>query len=218
MELPAYYAIFVLVVVSFAVIRFAPGLKRRSRLPGFAASHGLRYRGTLPSDKYEPYKWFGCVANAVLLYNVMEGSWDDFDIALFDFSMKRGTCTGVIVSLPHDYTRFQVIPHDILPGTRMAVGEQQGAWTRVALDGWALASDLIVREAISDQPASRIGPQTAALLSAGPPHFLETYLGHLFASPMRQISPEDLPAFLLSVLPFARALEADVQNGENRNG
>jgi hypothetical protein len=35
---------------------------------------------------------------------------------------------------------------------------------------------------------------------------------------MRQISPEDLPAFLLSVLPFARALEADAQKGENRNG
>ena len=218
MELPAYYAIFVLVVVSFAVIRFAPGLKRRSRLPGFAASHGLRYRGTLPSDKYEPYKSFVYVGSAVLLFNVMEGRWDDFDVALFDFSMRSGTCTGVIVSLPHDYTRFQVIPHDLPLVTQLAVGEQQGMWTRVAPGGSALGSDLIVREAISDQPASRIGPRTAALLRSGPPGFLETNLGHLFASPMRQISLEELPAFLLSVLPFARALEADAQKGEDRNG
>jgi hypothetical protein len=100
----------------------------------------------------------------------------------------------------------------------MAVGEQQGIWTRVALDGWALGSDLIVREAISDQPASRIGPRTAALVTSGPPGFLETNLGHLFASPMRQISLEELPVFLLSVLSFARALEADAQKGEDRNG
>lgn len=217
MEALAYYLL-VLVVVSFAVIRFGPQLKRRASLRGFAASHGLRYRGTLPSDKYEPYKSFYDVCSAVLLFNVMEGSWDDFDVALFDFSRGGRTCTGVIVSLPHDYTRFDVIPPDILPGTRMAVGEQRGIWTRVALDGWALDSDLVVREAISDQPASRIGPRTAALLRSGPPGFLETNLGHLFASPMRQISLEELPAFLLSALPFARALEADAQKRKDRNG
>jgi hypothetical protein len=217
MESLAYY-LFALVVVSVAVIRFAPQLKRRTRLRAFAASHGLRYRGTLPSDKYEPYKSFYYVGRAVLLFNVMEGSWDDFDVALFDFSMRGRTCTGVIVSLPHDCTRFDVIPPDFMPGIRMAVGEQRGMLTRVAPDGWALDSDLIVREAISDQPASRIGPRTAALLRSGPPGFLETNLGHLFASPMRRISVEELPAFLLSVLPFARALEADAQKGENRSG
>jgi hypothetical protein len=218
MESSAYSLFALVVVVSFVVIRVAPLLKRRFRLPGFAASHGLRYRGTIPSDKYAPYKSFYYVGRSALLFNVMEGSWDDFDVALFDFGLRGRTCTGVIVSLLHDYTRVQVIPHDIQLGPRMAVGEQQGMWTRVAPDGWALDSDFIVIEALSDQPASRIGPRTAALLRSGPPGFLETNLGHLFASPMRQISLEELPAFLWSVLPFARALEADAQKGEDRNG
>src|SRR4029077_20726759 len=115
-------------------------------------------------------------------YNAMEGSWNDFDVALFDFATRRGTCTGVIVSLPHDDTRFQVIPPGLLPGIRMAVGQQQGEWTRIAAENWALDSDLIVTEAIADSPASRMGPRTAAVLRSGPPGFLETYLGHLFVS------------------------------------
>jgi hypothetical protein len=66
MESLAYYLFAVVAVVSFALIRFVPQLKRRARLPRFAASHGLRYRGTLPSDKYAPYKSFGYVARSAL--------------------------------------------------------------------------------------------------------------------------------------------------------
>jgi len=186
-------------------------LKRRASLREFAATHGFRYRGTLASDKYEPYKWFGYVGRAVLLYNVMEGRWNDFDVALFDFGMRRGTCTGVIVSLPHDDTRFQVIPLDILPGFRMAVGEQRGEWTRIAPDGWAVGSDLIVTEAISDSPTARIGSRTAESLRSGSPGFVETYLGRLFVSPLRRIAPGDVQAFLQSVSSLARAMEADAK-------
>ena len=60
--------------------------------------HGLRFRGTLPSDKYVPYAVFWRVARAVLLYHVVEGRVEECEIAVFDFPMKGGTYTGAIVS------------------------------------------------------------------------------------------------------------------------
>jgi hypothetical protein len=210
-----YYG-FSALCLSYLILTLARWLKRRARLREFAATHGLRYRGTLPSDKYEPYKSFGYVARSVLLHNVMEGTWNGVDTALFDFGVRRGTCTGVIVSLPHDYTHFQVIPRDLLPGIRMAVGEEQAGWVRVAPDGWALGSDFIVRERISE-PAAAIGPRTTALLKHERSGFIETYLGHLFVSPMRQIAPDDLPTFLLPVSVLARALEADAEQSHTKS-
>ena len=111
----------VLALVGYPVVRFARWLKRRSTLREFAATHGLRVRGMLPSDKYEPYRRFRKVRQAVLLYNVMEGHWKDFEIALFDFP-RQGTWTGVIVSVPNDHTQFEAGPGLAAPrvGSRTA--------------------------------------------------------------------------------------------------
>jgi hypothetical protein len=78
----------------------------------FAVATGLRFRGTLPSDKYDPYRRFPGVERSVLLYNAMEGASDGFETALFDYYASRGTTsTGVIVSLPtDDSTSFTAMP------------------------------------------------------------------------------------------------------------
>ena len=73
-------------------------LRRRAAFREFASARGLRFRGTLPSDKYVPYAVFRRVAQAVLLYHVVEGHLDGFAIAVFDFPMRGGTRTGAIVS------------------------------------------------------------------------------------------------------------------------
>jgi hypothetical protein len=74
--------------------------KRRSAMQEFARTRGLRFRGTIPSDKYPPYGCFSLVAHAVLLHHVAEGHLNGFEIAVFDFSRRSGTATAVIVSGP----------------------------------------------------------------------------------------------------------------------
>ena len=74
--------------------------KRRAAFRDFARAHGLRFRGTIPSDKYPPYACFRNVATAVLLYHVAEGQLNGLEIAVFDFPVRGGTATGVIVSGP----------------------------------------------------------------------------------------------------------------------
>jgi hypothetical protein len=73
-------------------------LKRRAAFRAFASARGLRFRGTIPSDKYVPYAVFDHVSRAVLLHHVVEGPLNGFDIALFDFPKKTGGLTGAIVS------------------------------------------------------------------------------------------------------------------------
>jgi hypothetical protein len=207
------YFIVLALVLSYPAIMFAVWLKRRARLREFAARHEFHFRGILPSDKYAPYTRFHYVSRAVLLYNVMEGRWNDFDVAIFDFPMRRGsTCTGAIVSLPNDFTRFQVVPDSIMPGVRAAVGERLGDWTRVSLDQVALDSSFAVLEALDGTAAAGIGSRTAALLRSGPSVFLETNVGHLLVTPMRQIAPDDVPEFIGVVSSFARALDADARS------
>jgi hypothetical protein len=91
-------ALFFALVLAYPAFLFQRWLKRRAAFREFASSRGLRFRGILPSDKYVPYAVFGIVARAVLLYHVVEGRLNGFEIAVFDFPMRSGTRTGAIVS------------------------------------------------------------------------------------------------------------------------
>jgi hypothetical protein len=90
--------LFLAVVLAYPVFLLHRWLKRRAAFRELASARGLRFRGTLPSDKYVPYAVFYHVKRAVLLYHVVEGRLNGFDIAVFDFPMTGGTHTGVIVS------------------------------------------------------------------------------------------------------------------------
>jgi hypothetical protein len=91
--------------------RFVGWLKRRGRMREFAAAAGLQFRGTLPSDKYDPYRGFQEVKWSVLLYNVIEGRSDGFETAVFDYYASRArTSMGVIMSLPTDSSSVTVTP------------------------------------------------------------------------------------------------------------
>ena len=90
--------LFLALVLAYPAFRLRQWLKRRAAFREFASARGLRFRGTLPSDKYVPYAVFIPVAQAVLLYHVVEGRLNGFDIAVFDFPMRSGTRTGAIVS------------------------------------------------------------------------------------------------------------------------
>src|SRR5688572_23438193 len=119
------YFVVLALILSYPAIMVARWLNRRFRLREFAAQHNLHFRGILPSDKYAPYERFDYVRRAVLIHNVMEGRWNDLEVAVFDFPMRRGgASTGAIVPLPYDYTRFQVVPGDIMIPVRAAVGER----------------------------------------------------------------------------------------------
>ena len=85
-------------VASYAAFLFQRWLKRRTAFREFASARGLRFRGTIPSDKYVPYAVFRHVAAAALLHHVVEGQLTGFDIAVFDFPMRSGRHTGAIVS------------------------------------------------------------------------------------------------------------------------
>jgi hypothetical protein len=84
--------------LTYPAYQFHQWLKRRAAFREFASARGLRFRGTIPSDKYPPYAVYRRVAQAVLLYHVVEGQLEGFDIAVFDFPMRSGTRTGAIVS------------------------------------------------------------------------------------------------------------------------
>ena len=188
----------------FAMIALARWLKRRAALREFAARHELRYRGTLASDKYAPYTAFGIVRSAVLLYLVMEGRWNDFDVALFDYrrSRRRASYFGVIVALPNDGTCFDIAAPAFWPPV--------APWqTRVTLADSGLASWVVVSEPIPGSAAAAIGPRTAALLRDGPPVSLETNLGYLFMTPEPRVTPDRLPEFLDFATSVARALGTD---------
>jgi hypothetical protein len=74
--------------------------RRRAAFREFARTRGLRFRGTIPSDKYPPYACFSIVATAVLLHHVVEGHLNGLEIAVFDFPRRGGSKTGVILSGP----------------------------------------------------------------------------------------------------------------------
>lgn len=90
--------LFLALVLAYPAFQLHLWLKRRAAFREFASARGLRFRGTLPSDKYVPYAIFERVASAVLLYHVVEGQLNGFDIAVFDFRMRSGARTGAIVS------------------------------------------------------------------------------------------------------------------------
>jgi hypothetical protein len=97
--------LFLALVLAYPAFLLHQWRKRRAAFREFARARGLRFRGTIPSDKYPPYALFTHVGAAVLLYHVVEGHLNGFDIAVFDFPMKSGTRTGAIVSgLPVDGT------------------------------------------------------------------------------------------------------------------
>jgi len=188
----------------YAIILLARWLKRRAGLRGFAAGHQFRFRGVLPSDKYAPYTAFRRVQRSVLLYMVMEGRWNDFDVALFDYNRQRGlTYAGVIVSLPNDCTCFEIAARALTPARG----------TGITLDDSGLASWLVISEPIPGSAAAAIGPQTAARLRDGPLLSLETNLGYLFLTPVQRVSPDRVPDFLDYATSVARALGADARTG-----
>lgn len=90
--------LFLALVLAYPAFQFRRWLKRRAAFREFASARGLRFRGTIPSDKYVPYAVFRHVAHAALLHHVVEGRLNGFDIAVFDFPKRGGTHTGAIVS------------------------------------------------------------------------------------------------------------------------
>jgi hypothetical protein len=209
--LTAIWIAVVALALANAAFRLVRSLQRRARLRTFAAANGLRFRGMIPSDKYLPYTQFGIVSWAVVLANVMEGRWNDFDIAVFDYPQSRSVrCTGVIVTLLHDATQFQLIPGDSPIAIRSAVGQRSGDWTHVALD-IGLAPGVVVREAQPGSAAAGIGRRTAEALRSGPPVFVETNFGYVLVRPMRKLDADQLPEFLGFVSALGRALDSDAQ-------
>ena len=73
-------------------------LKRRAAFREFARARGLRFRGTVPGDKSRAVRDLRPLCGAMLIYHVVEGPLDGFDIAVFDIPRKGGTLTGAIVS------------------------------------------------------------------------------------------------------------------------
>jgi hypothetical protein len=186
----------------YAIILLARWVKRRTVLRRFAATHQFRFRGVLPSDKYAPYTAFQRVRSSVLIYMVMEGRWNDFDVALFEYNRRRGlSYVGVIVSLPNDGTCFEIAARALLPA--------RGA--RVGLDDSGLASWVVISEPIPGSAVAAIGPQTAALLRDGSLVSLETNLGYLFLTPTQRVTPDGVPEFLDYATSVAHALGADAQ-------
>jgi hypothetical protein len=90
--------LFLALVLAYPAFLLHRWLKRRAAFREFASARGLRFRGTIPSDKYVPYAVFRHVAQAALLHHVVEGRLNGFDIAVFDFPTRGGTHTGTIVS------------------------------------------------------------------------------------------------------------------------
>ena len=166
----------------------------------FAAGHQFRFRGVLPSDKYAPYTAFQRVKRSVLLYMVMEGRWNNFDVALFDYNRRRGVSyVGVIVPIPDDGTCFEIAVR--------ALTSARG--TRASLEDAGLASWVVISEPIPGSAAAAIGPHTAALLRDGPLVSLETNLGYLFLTPKPRVAPDRVPDFLDYATSVARALGTD---------
>jgi hypothetical protein len=191
----------------YAIILLARWLKRRAALRRFAASHQFRFRDVLPSDKYAPYTAFQRVKNSMLLYMVMEGRWNDFDVALFDYNRRGGvTYGGVIVALPNDGTCFEIVERALV-----------SARTRHPLEDSGLASWFVISEPIPGTAAAAIGPRTAALLRDGPLLALETNLGYLFLTPTLQVPADQVPECLDYATSVARALGIDARKREVHN-
>ena len=73
-------------------------LRRRAAFREFALARGLRFRGTILTERRVPYAVFGFVCKATMVYHAVEGPLNGFDVAVFDVPRKGGTVTGAIVS------------------------------------------------------------------------------------------------------------------------
>jgi len=188
----------------YAMVRFWRWLNRRTAMHDFATSHQLRFRGTLPSDKYGPYTTFEQVRSAVLISMVMEGRWNDCDVALFDYYRRRGaSATGVIVSLPHDSSCFRIVSPTFWPGLARKTGD--------TLEASGLAAWVVVSDVIPGAAAAAIGPHTAARLREAPSVSIETNLGYLLVTAKADVSVDAVREFLDFATSVARALDADVR-------
>ena len=90
--------LFLALVLAYPAFMLQRWWTRRAAFREFARARGLRFRGTLPSDKYVPYAVFYIVGNAALLYHVVEGRLNGCEMVVFDFPARGGTRTGAIVS------------------------------------------------------------------------------------------------------------------------
>lgn len=182
-------------------------VKRRTMMRRFADAHGMRFRGMLPSDKYEPYIQFDVVRWGVLLYNVMEGRWSGFDMCVFELSNRGGKCTGAIVVLPREATRFRITPPTFGPWHGFTGFAHR--WQSPRPDAPALASDVVVKEQLAGSAAAGIGARTAAILRSIPLVFLETNMGLVLVLLTHRVRLDGVAAFLDLVASLARALDAD---------
>ena len=196
-------ALAVLALLALGAV-ITPWLRRRAGLRRFAATHDLRFRGTIPSDKYQPYERFHVVRWAVLLHNVIEGRWKEFEIDVFDVSNRGGKFTGAIVTLPGDSSRFQIFPRSTVLWSRHS--GYGGGWTTVPVP--AIGSDMVVREEFPGSGLG-IGPRATAFLQSSPPVFVETNVGLALVLSTRLVPPDAMSEFLDVVSSLARALDAD---------
>jgi hypothetical protein len=86
-------------LLAIIVFRTRGGLQRRRDFESFAEARGLRFAGTIASDARAPYDRVGTGKWAVLLYHVVEGTWDGLPVSVFDMPRgKRPTWTVALVT------------------------------------------------------------------------------------------------------------------------
>lgn len=93
---------FVLVVLAWGGIGLYQSLQRRQGFRQFAAHYGLRFEGLVVPDGRAPYIQFDHLKWSVTIYNAVEGPWEGFEVAAFDYNVGRHTRrTAAIVRTPH---------------------------------------------------------------------------------------------------------------------
>lgn len=201
------------VALSILVITTARWWKRRAAFQEFARRYQLRFVGVLPSDKRGPYIHFEHVRGAVLLYHVVEGRWEEFEAAVFDYpASRRVTWTAVILTLPKDITPFRVDPTSAFHSARISFGGLFGGWERVTPSHPSLAGATVMTAEKAEAAATALGPQSSAVLASREDVTIETHFSYLRVTPRRQIDPGDIEDLLRFATQLARALLADARS------